>query len=693
MRHRAIPFRTIRLTTLVTPDIDPTQVVTMGNTQTPTNSSPLGFPAFWVRDASTLGDVQFGAHGTDWEGREITFAAPQIFVYGSDGQTNSNQAGRRLPPISLPPAFDLQATQALITNYASETTRRVSDLGGQAVALAESAVPNSTTLHIGDFHFNAELPAAAADAAALLGADQPGFFPTLGQAMVQVPGIDQLTGPDLPPIPPQAIKMVDQYLSHGFNPISNPAEAFAIADQLAPQALQFAKDAAGGIALPDFGVGGFTRQLGPVGGDLNDLLGDPSNLTQFTGNGFSPSAVFDKLGGKILGAIPLSAILKSLLDTAKGASPIPADQALAELKKLPKVPVEVLYPNNDHSKLPQALRTTLAWNPAVKTVDIGSFTGFFEVDYDPQKKTALTIKAVIVTPITDPSGSTYDIVGQLDNARINLFGTDAATNYLIVTIKRLKFTAKTGAKPHLDVDVGDVSFGQALKFVEEFEKYLASLGGPSIKLSKSGVVASYSVNLPTIGVGIFTLSNVSLGFSLNIPFTDDGAVRLRAYFCTREHPFTLTVSMFGGGGFFGLALGLDGLEILEASLEFGAAAALDIGVASGEAHILAGIYFALTLATPHDSVELSGFVRAGGRLKVLGLITLSLEFYLSLTYKDPPGKAIGTATMTVGISILFFSTSVTLTVQKQFGNGADPTFAELLSPSDWSDYCAAFQAA
>src|SRR6202023_3032345 len=93
-------------------------------------------------------------------------------------------------------------------------------------------------------------------------------------------------------------------------------------------------------------------------------------------------------------------------------------------------------------------------------------------------------------------------------------------------------------------------------------------------------------------VCVFSLQNLKFDAGLTIPF-DGTPVRARFGLCTRDDPFILTIECFGGGGFFSLAVGADGIEALEVSLEFGAAIALDFGVASGSASIMAGIYFAL----------------------------------------------------------------------------------------------------
>jgi len=132
------------------------------------------------------------------------------------------------------------------------------------------------------------------------------------------------------------------------------------------------------------------------------------------------------------------------------------------------------------------------------------------------------------------------------------------------------------------------------------------------------------------------------------------------------------------------------LELVDAALEFGAAASLNLGVASGSVSIMAGIYFKLELKNGHNDVSLGGYVRLNGELEVLGLISVSVEFYMGLTYESATEKVVGRATLTVKVKIAFFSKSVSLSVERKFGGGGDPFFGEAVSRADWNDYCDAF---
>ena len=203
------------------------------------------------------------------------------------------------------------------------------------------------------------------------------------------------------------------------------------------------------------------------------------------------------------------------------------------------------------------------------------------------------------------------------------------------------------------------------------------------------MTVGYSLAIPSVGVGVFSVENIRFSAALELSFVGD-PLRFRLAFSEREHPFLVTVSLLGGGGFFALHLGPDGIEMLEASIEFGANVSLDLVVASANVHIMAGVYLKLDFAS--NTSQLTGYLRAGGSANVLGLITVSVEFYLGFTYYfGPPCKIAGEASVTVEIDILFFSASVSVSLRREF---EDPqvSFADLIRPADWDHYCDAFAA-
>ena len=285
----------------------------------------------------------------------------------------------------------------------------------------------------------------------------------------------------------------------------------------------------------------------------------------------------------------------------------------------------------------------------------------------------------------------------------------APASFIELNFEKIEFTVDSSAKMNVDVVLTDIKFVGPLSFVETLRD-LIPLDGfsdpPYLDISAQGIDAGFSIALPSIGIGVFNLSNVSLGAGFTVPFIGQ-PLSVRFNFCTREQPFNLSVSMFGGGGFFGITLDPSGIQILEAAFEFGACISIDFGVASGGVSVMAGVYFRME----KDAASLTGYFRLEGHVDVLGIITASLELYLELRYEFETGKAVGLAQLTIEISVFIFSGSVTITCERKFaGSNGDPTFRQLMGLSTdptlpladellaidadtayaWRDYCEAF---
>jgi hypothetical protein len=141
-------------------------------------------------------------------------------------------------------------------------------------------------------------------------------------------------------------------------------------------------------------------------------------------------------------------------------------------------------------------------------------------------------------------------------------------------------------------------------------------------------------------------------------------------------------------------------------------------VASGAVVAMVGIYLSIeTGGENKDEVLLAGYVRISGAVSVLGLITVSVEFFLQLGYLFNTGKLRGEASMTVRVKVLFFSKKVALRVEREFDpptvppafggsagllnqrapelaglppGASEETPAHLADAGAWERYCAAF---
>jgi hypothetical protein len=621
---RGNPIRRLLVKTVSTPPID-FETSTDPDIQVGSFSTD---DVLWVRSGGT--DVPFSFQGGDLEGRKVDFTTGVIWMSATFAQGTLNLA-------------------KVVTAYGSvDPDRRSPSFGGSLFAFADTVggTPGSTAQHVDTYGLTAFVANNG----------RANVYPALDSAAVHLPGAEQVVGAGATPLSSPSVSISSNYLDKGFQ--TGVTEVYLAVTQNAP-GLSFPPNLVGGMATPNFNVSGLARDLGPVGGDLGDLIGGK----------FDPTKYFNMLSGdagKLLGAIPVAEIIKAI-DPDETASNAQA----------PQISDKFIYPGNDDTKPPTALDVKIDWLPAVQKDSLG----FFQPDDD----AALTIHAEIYTPIANPSQTTYSIHGDLTNFALLLFG--GGNPYIGIKFNSFTFDSKTGAKTSIQPDIDSVTFLGPLKFINALEDLLSSLGGPSISVSDGGIEASYSLALPDVGVGVFALQNLALSAGVNIPF-DGTPVRVRFGLSSRDNPFILTIDLFGGGGFFSLGIGADGIELIEVSLEFGADLSVDLGVASGGVSIMAGIYFSLQ-TVPNKQVQLTGFLRADGNLSVLGIISISMEFYLGLTYLDP-GKAYGTASVSVSVSVLFVSVSVSVTMQKTIGGSGDPSFRQALTEKNWTTYCKAF---
>jgi hypothetical protein len=436
------------------------------------------------------------------------------------------------------------------------------------------------------------------------------------------------------------------YLSGGFD---GKGELFLATKSPPPMRFGGARSTAetGALVTPNLAVGGVSRVLGLTG----------EGLGQIDGGTFDPATYFGSaLGAKLLGGVTLSDILSAVGFTGSaGAGKIPQ---WAEVIDGPRRRFELTWRTD---KLKSAPPFVPRGGAALEISAVAELA----TDGDVRATTSATLRAFA----------------------INLF------DVIEIVFDHVTFLARPGAKPDVDVAVTDVNFLGALAFVQKITDYL-SLDGfkdpPSIDVSAAGIRVGYTLAVPAITVGVFSLQNLRLGAEITLPF-DGSPLRARFALSSRDDPFTITVMIFGGSGFFAVAVGLDGVEGLEVQLEFGGNWALDFGVASGGVYAMAGIYIGFD--GPTDTTTLTGYVRAGGHLSVLGIVSISLEFYLGLTYQKvgDSGRAWGEARMTFEVEVLFFSVGFTAEVRREFaGSSHARTFQDALAPDEWAEYCDAF---
>lgn len=637
-QHRHIPFRTATIKTLVTPNLDDPAVseILPGETEN----------AFWPRVAGK--DFLFHVVATDWDGREIEFHKPLAFVIKSTADAVVKTKLNNL--IHLYNGADVNIKVGLvdvtIKGVAETDERRTPGMGGQKIAFAPALKSGDTTLETASMIFGA----AGANAA-------PSFLPMMTKAKVDVPAVRRISGN-----PSSSTIALDQkFVAASGNVIGNMGDVFAyLVDQ--PTPVHFSPDKTGGMVAPDFNISGLSRAFGPVGGDIS----------QFADGSFNPQIVFK--GIMLLGGIDLGSIINSVIN----ATPAAAGTDIPQLKNIRTTAIV-----GGVSK--EVFETSYRW-------DINQSllldTGLFVPDAGAQ----FFIETTVDTPV-DGSPPGFTVHGGLKNFAVTLL--PKPKDLMALHFASVEFTAKQNAKVDFAIIFKKFEFLGMLSFVNKLQEVIPMDGfddPPFLDLTPPphpGVIVGFTLGIPTVGIGVFTLQNISFAASFYLPFIGEPA-NLRLAFCERHQPFILTVSALGGGGFFAIDIGLDGVKQIEAAFEFGAAVALNLGVASGTACIMAGVYFQRS----DSGFAFSAYLRAAGSLSVLGIITVSVELYVSLNYQSDKGeehggKLWGQASVTVKIKIAFFSKSVSISIEREFA-GSDPKFIDTVAPADWSEYCGAF---
>lgn len=628
---KSFPFSTVKFITPVTPTIDPPKTFC-----TDLNDKQPDHQ-FVPRVGGK--EFKFKMMAYDLEGNEIDFEMPLVFV--TTDITFLPNGGYNIANIGK--LNNCYNSKGIIENKIS--------LRNQKMAMTRSETTGDTVFETQSVTFNAF---ATLD-------ESPGFRPGCKEFEIFIGAVENLVGDRTA----QRIKLVDDELNKPAGQRKNKAGIFAQLIDAPKIDFNGNADKTGGALSPNFSVTALSKSLGAIGGDPNRMKGFDFNPDQF----------FDD-AAKLFGVIDLKKIIKAVNNATVNVN---ADSIQSPIPALKNIETKDAY------------ITQYMWNSASLT---GYDFGF--VKFKPKSQAAGKVKVETkLYRYKDPSRQKALTVDSF----IDDFAVEIA-DVAAIDFKRVGFSTGSDAKVDVNVEMAaqPLRFLGKLSFINDLQRFIPSDGfsdPPFLDVTTSGVRTGYSLALPDLQLGAFTLSHVVLGASISLPF-DGSPLALRFNFCEKQQPFTLTVMGLGGGGFLALEFDMHGVRELEAALEFGAAVSINLGVASGAVSIMGGVYYKMTMDNGVKSYELEGYVRINGALSVLGLITASVEFMLSLVADMSGGKVSrvwGEASLKIKIELFMFSKTVTLKTQRQFaGAGADPTFTMMISEGEWEQYCNSFAA-
>ena len=195
---------------------------------------------------------------------------------------------------------------------------------------------------------------------------------------------------------------------------------------------------------------------------------------------------------------------------------------------------------------------------------------------------------------------------------------------------------------------GPLAFVNTLKDIIPFDGFSDP---PYLDVTAEGIKAGFDLAIPDLAVGVFEPGEHLASARTSRCRSSTSRSRSRFKFCTRENPFRLTVTLFGGGGFFGITITPDGVRDPRGSFEFGAAISIDFGVRQRR-RVGHGRHLLPLEKDGHDAT-LTGYFRLRGEVDVLGPdLGVASSCTWSCTYEIATGKAVGRATLTIEVEVL-----------------------------------------
>lgn len=422
------------------------------------------------------------------------------------------------------------------------------------------------------------------------------------------------------------------------------------------------------VEVPASTAGGVIDALSLTFTGLSDTHGVVPNADQLAGTAAFGSAALSGLGGKLLGQFELN----------KHIDP-PANKT-----QLPTITTQ---------SLPGRQQVKLHWTPALKVLP-----PLLEVKVP---GSAVPPKLTITAEMSQPDGTPAPpgthpfttVTGTLEYVALEL---PAA---VCIEFSKIEFRTETGQAPKFSTDITKVEFLGSLEFINGLAGLLQpGRNTPIVNATPSRVSAGLALAVPGFTLGVLSLQNLAVSVQVNLYFS---AQPLELIFAvsSRQHPFLASYSLFGGGGYFALTAGSDGTLAVEAAVELGAAASLNLVIAAAQAQVMLGVTFAMK----GPSVEFGGYLRIFGSLEILGIATVSVDFHLSLTYSSP--NAIARASFSISVRVLGYSKSVTVAIQRSFNLsnldilgcaeqsaiGGHVSFRDAIPLNEcWLPYCDAF---
>jgi hypothetical protein len=228
---------------------------------------------------------------------------------------------------------------------------------------------------------------------------------------------------------------------------------------------------------------------------------------------------------------------------------------------------------------------------------------------------------------------------------------------------------------HFDIQPARVRLAAVLQFLADFVEGLDLGGGFTLNLLPSGIQCLLELPFPDMSAGAFGISNLSLGCSFELDISPDFAITVGANLGLEQAPFTLTIFVLGGAGWFNASVTYTpDTGQLTADVSIGIMASASLSISLGPISGGVYIYFGITADFHTGSgLELGILLMIQGRVSLLGIVDIDITLLMEAEYVSG-GGLIGRGEVDASIKICWcFTLEVHKSVEYRFGSSSSST--------------------
>ena len=243
----------------------------------------------------------------------------------------------------------------------------------------------------------------------------------------------------------------------------------------------------------------------------------------------------------------------------------------------------------------------------------------------------------------------------------------------IVTFVTTTLSFDAGGHLHFSISPERVRLDGALSFLADFLQGAFGGKGFSINLLPSGVQCILDLPFPDCSFGAFGITNLRLGALFGLNISNGLNIQVGANLGRKTAPFTLTIFVLGGAGWFEAGLTYhtqDGTLTADVSIGIMASASISIslGPISGGVYIYFGITTEFHSGGTNAGLAVGILLLVEGRVSLLGFIDVDIMLLLEAEYTSG-GGLVGRGQITLSIKICWcFTLNVSAGVEYTFGN-------------------------